>query len=174
MLVEKTELPGLIILRPNTYADHRGSFVETWREDSYKELGMSFVQDNQSRSKRGVLRGLHYQKQNPQGQLVWASEGEVFDVCVDIRKDSPTYGKWASFILSTDQFYQLYMPPGFAHGFCVLSEWATLHYKCTDYYRADDEGGIIWNDSELSINWPSEDLNISEKDLKLKQFNDIG
>ncbi len=173
MIIENTQLFGLLLIRPKVHSDSRGTFLESWRESTYKEMGLSFVQDNQSRSKRNVLRGLHYQKNIPQGQLIWLSEGEVYDVCVDIRKDSPTFGKWQSFILRADNPYQVYMPSGFAHGFCVLSDWATIQYKCTAYYSATDDSGIVWNDLELAIHWPVVSPLISTKDQQLKSFKEL-
>lgn len=173
MIIEKTLLSGLLLIRPKVYSDARGTFLENWRESTYKEMGLNFVQDNQSRSKHNVLRGLHYQKNFPQGQLIWLSEGEVYDVCVDIRKDSSTFGKWQSFMLSADNPYQVYMPPGFAHGFCVLSDWATIHYKCTAYYSSENDRGIVWNDAELAIDWPVLNPLISSKDQQLKSLKEL-
>lgn len=156
MRVRETDLPGVLVIEPRVFTDPRGTFVETWRADRYGEHGMPgpFVQDNQSRSGRNTLRGLHWQWRRPQGKLVRVVEGEVFDVAVDIRPDSPTFGRWTGLILSGENFLQCYVPPGFAHGFCVLSDSAQVEYKCTDYYDAGGEGGLIWNDPDLAIDWP--------------------
>ncbi len=154
--VSKAPIEGLYIIEPKVYGDSRGYFVETYnQEDMLKAgLGMVFVQDNQSKSRKGVLRGLHFQKQHPQGKLVRVLEGEVFDVAVDLRRDSETYGKWFGVILTADNNKQFYISEGFAHGFLVLSDSATFCYKCTDFYRPDDEGGLAWNDPEIGIDWP--------------------
>ena len=172
MEVIKEPLPGLLVIKPKVFKDERGFFLETWQRERYKEIGIEeeFVQDNWSRSTKGVLRGLHFQKEYPQGKLVSVRSGKVFDVAVDIRKDSPTFGEWYGEELSDENHLQMYVPPGFAHGFCVLSESADFVYKCTEYYNPNDESGIKWNDPELSINWPIDRPDISLKDQKLDPF----
>ena len=169
MEVEKTPIEGVLLLKPKVFGDERGYFVETWQKERYEEIGINlpFVQDNHSMSTKGILRGLHYQKKHPQGKLVMVSYGEVFDVAVDIRPNSPTFGKWYGAILSQKNQYQLWIPPGLAHGFLVLSDVAHFHYKCTDFYYPGDEGSIRWDDSTIGINWPiSEEPKLSEKDNK--------
>jgi len=149
-------LPEVIVVEPDVHRDDRGFFLETWREERYREAGIAgpFVQDNHSRSARGTLRGLHAQVRRPQGKLVRAVRGEIFDVAVDIRPDSSTFGRWAGATLTEENFHQLWVPPGFAHGFCVLSESAEVEYKCTDVYVREDEIAIAWNDPEIGILWP--------------------
>lgn len=149
-------IEGLAVIEPKVFGDKRGYFVETYNEKDMKEAGfdVTFVQDNQSSSTKGVLRGLHFQKQYPQGKLVRVMKGRVFDVAVDLREKSATYGKWFGVELSEDNFKQFYIPEGFAHGFLVLSESAVFCYKCTDFYHPGDEGGIAWNDPEIGIDWP--------------------
>lgn len=164
-------MEGLYVIEPTVFYDERGYFVETYNQKDFQEAGldMVFVQDNQSMSARGVLRGLHYQKQHPQGKLVRAIRGTVFDVAVDLRAGSATYGKWFGVELSAENKKQFYIPQGFAHGFLVLSDEAEFAYKCTDFYHPGDEGGLIWNDSDIGIAWPiGEDMEliISEKDKK--------
>jgi len=175
MEVIQEPLQGLLIIKPNVFNDGRGFFLETWQKERYKEVGIkeNFVQDNWSRSAKGVLRGLHFQKKHPQGKLVSVRTGEVFDVAVDIRRDSPTFGKWHGEVLSDKNHLQMYVPPGFAHGFCVLSEMADFSYKCTDYYNPPDEGGIVWNDYEIGIDWPVLSPLVSEKDASLPGFHSI-
>ena len=179
ILVEKTFIEGLCIIKPAVFGDNRGYFMETYNKKDYIEagLGMEFVQDNQSKSRRGVLRGLHFQKTHSQGKLVSVLQGEVFDVAVDLRKGSQTYGRWHGLVLSGDYKSQFYVPPGFAHGFVVLSEEAVFSYKCTDYYYPEDEGGIIWNDPDIGIEWPLdgiENVMLSDKDKKLKTLKETG
>lgn len=149
-------IEGLCVIEPTVFGDSRGYFVETYNKKDMEEVGlcMDFVQDNQSCSTKGVLRGLHFQKQYPQGKLVRVTKGEVFDVAVDLRENSKTYGKWYGVTLSEDNFRQFYIPEGFAHGFLVLSEIAVFCYKCTDFYHPNDEGGLAWNDPEIGIDWP--------------------
>ena len=164
-------IEGLYVIEPTVFKDERGYFVETYNQNDFKEAGldMVFVQDNQSMSVRGVLRGLHFQKQFPQGKLVRAVRGSVFDVAVDLRKDSPTYGQWHGEILSEENKKQFFVPKNFAHGFLVLSEYAEFCYKCTDFYHPGDEGGIIYNDPAIGIQWPipeGMELIFSEKDTK--------
>lgn len=154
--VTKAPIEGLYIIEPTVHGDSRGYFMETYNQKNMEEAGleMVFVQDNQSMSKKGVLRGLHFQKQYPQGKLVRVFEGSVFDVAVDLRKDSPTYGQWYGEILSAENKKQFYISEGFAHGFLVLSDTATFCYKCTDFYHPGDEGGLAWNDPTIGIKWP--------------------
>lgn len=175
MNVIKTKLEGAVIIEPKVFGDHRGFFMETYQKDRYQEAGipLEFVQDNHSRSSKEVLRGLHFQKTKPQGKLVRVIRGEVFDVAVDIRKDSPTYGQWEGVILSEENKRQFYVPPGFAHGFVVLSETADFEYKCTDYYDPSDEGSLLWNDPDLAILWPVEEPQLSEKDSNAPSFKDF-
>ena len=173
-----TPIEGLYIIEPTVFGDSRGYFMETYnyREFSEAGLGMVFVQDNQSKSKKGVLRGLHFQKNNPQGKLVRVIRGEVFDVAVDLRPQSSTFGKWYGLILSEENKRQFYIPEGFAHGFLVLSDEAEFAYKCTDYYNPQDEGGVIWNDSQIGIDWPTylvEKLILSEKDRRWGTFQEL-
>ncbi len=155
MKIIETSIPDILILEPTVHGDDRGYFMETFRESWFAEHGINarFVQDNQSRSVQGTLRGLHYQLKQPQGKLVRVVSGEVFDVAVDMRKDSEHFGKWASGILSAENKRQLWVPPGFAHGFYVLSESAELYYKCTDYYCPEHEHSLLWNDAEVGIEW---------------------
>ena len=163
----ETPIKGVYEIEVKKYGDNRGYFMETYKESDFKQAGLSynFIQDNQSKSKKGVLRGLHFQKAYPQAKLVRCIEGEVFDVCVDLRKNSPTYGKWHGVVLSAEKGNQFLIPRGFAHGFLVLSETATFCYKCDGLYHPEDEGGIMWNDPEIGIVWPfTDDVLLSEKD----------
>ena len=175
MNVVETQLPGVLIIEPKVFGDHRGFFKETFQIERYQEAGidLSFVQDNHSRSQRGVLRGLHWQKTRPQGKLVSCSLGAVFDVAVDVDQNSPTFGTYVGVELSAENHRQLWIPPGYAHGFCVLSETADFQYKCTDLFFPEDEGGLIWNDLEVSIEWPVESPKLSEKDLSLPTLDEI-
>lgn len=164
-------IEGLYVIEPTVFKDQRGYFVETYNQNDFREAGldMVFVQDNQSMSVRGVLRGLHFQKQHPQGKLVRAVRGTVFDVAVDLRSGSATFGRWSGVELSAENKKQFYIPEGFAHGFLVLSHEAEFAYKCTDFYRPGDEGGLLWSDPEIGVEWPVEkgmELIISEKDKK--------
>ncbi|OLR60196.1 dTDP-4-dehydrorhamnose 3,5-epimerase [Anaerostipes sp. 494a] len=175
--VTPCEIEGLYVIEPTVFKDERGYFVETYNQNDMKEAGldMVFVQDNQSMSTRGVLRGLHFQKQYPQGKLVRVVRGKVFDVAVDLRSDSETYGKWFGVELSAENMKQFYIPEGFAHGFLVLSDEAEFCYKCTDFYHPGDEGGLLWSDEEIGVDWPLEegvDLIISEKDQKWKGLSE--
>ncbi|MFH5886164.1 dTDP-4-dehydrorhamnose 3,5-epimerase [Halalkalibaculum sp. DA3122] len=172
MKILEEPFPGLLVIQPDVYKDERGFFLETWQQERYREIGIKedFVQDNWSRSTKGVLRGLHFQKEHPQGKLVSVRRGKVFDVAVDIRPKSDTFGEWYGNELSDQNHLQMYIPPGFAHGFCVLSEVADFNYKCTDYYHPDDEGGIVWDDQILNIHWPVNDPIITDKDLELGSF----
>jgi dTDP-4-dehydrorhamnose 3,5-epimerase len=171
----ETKIKGVYIIEPKVFGDHRGYFMETYNYEDFKKAGldMIFVQDNQSKSKKGVLRGLHYQKPNPQGKLVRVISGEVFDVAVDLREGSPTYGNWEGVILNSENKKQFYVPAGFAHGFVVLSEEAEFVYKCTEFYHPENEGSILWNDPEIGIEWPVNDINsvlLSEKDKNAQTF----
>ena len=175
--VTPCDIEGLYVIEPTVFKDERGYFVETYNQNDMKEAGldMVFVQDNQSMSTRGVLRGLHFQKQFPQGKLARVVRGKVFDVAVDLRSDSKTYGKWFGVELSAENMKQFYIPEGFAHGFLVLSDEAEFCYKCTDFYHPGDEGGLAWNDPEIGVEWQLEegvDLIISEKDQKWKGLKD--
>ncbi len=166
MRFRETEIKDVILVEPDIFPDERGYFCETYHEPRYVEggIGLHFVQDNESQSHRGVLRGLHYQLNRPQGKLVRVIRGEIFDVAVDIRRGSPNFGKWVGTNLSGENKLQLYIPPGFAHGYCVLSETAVFAYKCTDIYVHEDERGIRYDDPELGIDWPIREPIISEKD----------
>ena len=166
MNVIETELPGVLIFEPRVFGDERGFFMESYNAGRYGEAGLpeSFVQDNLSFSRRGVLRGLHFQNPQPQGKLVSVLQGEVFDVAVDIRVGSPTFGRWAGVTLSAENKRQFYVPPDFAHGFVVTSDVALFFYKCTDYYAPASEGSVLWNDPEIGIQWPIEAPTLSEKD----------
>ena len=176
---KKLEIEGLWEIQPKIFGDSRGYFFESYSEKDFFQAGLSmrFVQDNQSRSSKYVLRGLHFQKNHPQGKLVRALEGKVFDVAVDIRLGSPTFGKHHGLILDSEKQNMFYIPEGFAHGFCVLSDTATFAYKCTDFYHPEDEGGIMWNDSVIGIDWESvlpgiaENALLSEKDKNHPAFS---
>lgn len=172
----KTEIEGVYIIEPKVFGDNRGYFMETYNEKDFKTNGLNynFVQDNQSKSKAGVLRGLHFQKTYPQAKLVRVLEGEVYDVAVDLRKNSPTYGKYVGVVLSEENKRMFMIPRGFAHGFVVLSESATFTYKCDELYHPEDEGGIMWNDPDIGIEWPykGEPL-LSEKDKKHSSLKDF-
>tara|TARA_B100000029_G_scaffold511360_1_gene605216 strand:+ start:534 stop:1085 length:552 start_codon:yes stop_codon:yes gene_type:complete len=173
--VKTTKIPGVLLIRPDIYSDRRGFFTETFSNKIYNEAGIDyeFVQDNLSHSRKNVIRGLHYQIKKPQGKLVRVTRGRVFDVALDIRLNSPTFGKHFSTIIDDVDFCQLFLPPGIAHGFCVLSNSADFQYKCTDYYLEGDEGGVLWNDSDLKINWPTENPIISDQDQIFKKLLDI-
>lgn len=167
MKVIETELPGVVIIEPKVFGDHRGFFLETFSAERYREeagISLPFVQDNLSRSQRGVLRGLHFQKTKPQGKLVSVTRGAVYDVAVDINPSSATFGQYVGVELSEDNHRQLYVPPGYAHGFCVLSDVADFSYKCTDYYHPEDEGGIAWDCPKVAIDWPIAEPQLSDKD----------
>jgi len=167
----KTEIEGVLIIEPKVFGDERGYFMETYNKADFANIGISceFVQDNQSMSRKGVLRGLHFQKTYPQAKLVRVTKGEVFDVAVDIRPDSPTYGKYVGVVLTAEKKNLFFIPKGFAHGFLVLSEIAEFTYKCDEYYHPEDEGGIAWNDPSISIVWPELDCEVclSDKDFIL-------
>jgi len=166
MRVTETSLPGVLLIEPVVHRDGRGFFVETYHADRYREHGLAapFVQDNHSRSIQGTLRGLHLQVQRPQGKLIHVIEGEIFDVAVDVRRGSPAFGQWVAVNLSADNFRQVYVPPGFAHGFCVISPIAQVEYKCTEVYDPASEIGIAWNDSAIAINWPTREPRLSARD----------
>lgn len=175
----KTEIEDLYVIEPTVYGDHRGYFMETYNQKEFGEasLDMFFVQDNESRSKKGVLRGLHFQKTNPQGKLVRVIEGEVFDVVVDLRKSSETFGQWYGVLLTAENKKQFYIPEGFAHGFVVKSETATFVYKCTKLYDPTDEGGLMWNDPAIGIDWQipeGMEILLSDKDKKNPMLKDLG
>ena len=175
MRILNTDLAGVLLVDPDVFRDGRGYFLETFHERKYREAGIphSFVQDNQSRSIRGTLRGLHAQIRKSQGKLVRTLQGEIFDVAVDIRPGSPTFGKWTGAKLSGDDFRQMFIPPGFAHGFCVLSETAEVVYKCTDFYDRSDEIGLRWDDPGVGIAWPIRDPLLSEKDAALPTLSEL-
>lgn len=175
MEISNTKLPGVLLIKPKLFRDNRGHFLETFHSQRYAgdAFPEGFVQDNVSFSTKNVLRGLHYQLGKPQGKLVMALQGEIFDVAVDIRVGSPTFGNWEGFILSSDDYRQLYIPEGFAHGFCVKSHTATVLYKCTELYTPSEERGIRWDDRSLSIDWPVSDLILSDKDRAYPTLNEI-
>jgi len=176
MNIIETPLPGVIILEPKVFGDQRGFFMETWSRERYCQAGINgeFVQDNMSCSTRGTLRGLHFQHPQGQGKLVQALAGAIFDVVVDIRVNSPSFGQWFGTELNAETRKQLYIPPGFAHGFCVLSETALFSYKCTDYYSPQNEGGIQWNDPDIGIDWPLEGQPIlSDRDQQHCSLSDV-
>ncbi|MDR0913106.1 MAG: dTDP-4-dehydrorhamnose 3,5-epimerase [Methanobrevibacter sp.] len=172
----KSDIEDVFIIEPTCFGDERGYFMETYQQEEFAKVGINldFVQDNQSKSHKGVLRGLHFQYTQPQGKLVRVIKGEVFDVAVDLRKNSDTYCKYEGVILSDENKKMFYIPPGFAHGFLVLSDEAEFTYKCTDFYNADDEGGIIYNDKEIAIEWPKIDCEIiiSDKDKNYKSLSE--
>jgi dTDP-4-dehydrorhamnose 3,5-epimerase len=168
-------LPDVKLVVPDVFGDARGFFQEAYHAERYREIGVTarFVQDNWSRSTRGTLRGLHYQVRHPQAKLVWVVRGEIFDVAVDIRRGSPTFGQYVSAVLSDENHHQLFIPEGFAHGFCVLSESADFFYKCTDFYRPDDERGVLWSDPALAIPWPCQDPVLSSRDRGLRPLAEV-
>ncbi len=174
MEFQRTSIPEVILITPRVFGDQRGFFQETYHREKFREGGIetAFVQDNHSRSTKGVLRGLHYQVRQPQGKLVRVLRGEIWDVAVDLRRSSPTFGKWVGVKLDDRTFQQLYVPPGFAHGFCVTSESADVAYKCTDLYLPEAERSLLWNDPALGIEWPVESPILSEKDQQGKLLAD--
>ena len=177
MEFEPTDIPDVVLIKPKVFGDHRGFFMETWHEKVFAEAGIDqrFVQDNHSKSSQGILRGLHYQIQQPQGKLVRVVSGEVYDVAVDIRQGSPTFGKWVGEFLSEENKNMLWVPPGFAHGFYVVSDYAEFVYKCTELYAPEHERAIRWNDPELAVNWPLLDghaPSLSSKDEKASFLKD--
>jgi dTDP-4-dehydrorhamnose 3,5-epimerase len=173
----ETPIKDLLVIEPKVFGDNRGYFLETYNQNDFAEAGLNlkFVQDNESRSGKGTLRGMHFQINHPQGKLVRAQSGEVFDVAVDIRKGSQTFGKWYGIHLSGENKKMLYVPEGFAHGFLVLSDYAVFVYKCTDFYHPEDEGAIIWNDETVNINWPLTDSGVllSAKDSAAQTFGEF-
>ncbi len=178
MNVIETALPGVLIIEPKVFGDARGFFLETFHKQRYEDAGipgdgLAFVQDNHSRSAKGVLRGLHFQLENPQGKLVSAGTGRVFDVAADVNPDSPTYRQWAGVELSEENHRQLWIPPGYAHGFCVLSNMADFQYKCTALYHPESDSGVAWDDPELDIQWPIAAPLLSEKDRQLPRLSEI-
>ena len=175
MKLTETELDGVLIIEPSVYEDARGFFLETYHQNRYRELGIhsDFVQDNMSFSKKRTLRGLHFQHPQDQAKLVQVAKGTVFDVVVDVRRGSPTFGKWAGAYLSDEKMRQIFIPEGFAHGFCVISEYAVFIYKCSNFYARECEGGVLWSDPDLNIQWPVEDALVSEKDMKLPCLKDL-
>ncbi len=176
MKISETAIPDVLLVEPDVFGDHRGFFLETWNRERYLEAGFpdaNFVQDNHSRSCKNVLRGLHFQLKHPQGKLVQVARGAVFDVAVDIRVGSPHFGKWVGYELNDENHRQLWVPPGFAHGFCVLSDTVDFIYKCTDLYRPDDEGGVLWSDPEIGIDWHADAPLLSEKDDRYSLLSQI-
>ena len=175
MKVISTPLKGVLLIEPSVFEDKRGFFMETYQQKKYMDSGIEpvFVQDNLSFSVRGTLRGLHYQLPHAQAKLVQVIKGEIFDVTVDIRRDSPTFGKWTGVHLSGENRRQLYIPEGFAHGFCVLSETAIFMYKCSDFYSPDSERGILWSDPDIGVDWPVENPVLSEKDRNYDYLKDV-
>ena len=175
MNILPTSLKGLLIIEPNVFEDKRGYFLETYHYERFQSAGLdaNFVQDNLSFSKQGTLRGLHFQVTKPQTKLVQAVTGDIFDVAVDIRPESPTFGKWSGVLLSEENNRQLFIPGGFAHGFCVLSESAHVAYKCSDYYNPEDEGGILWSDPTIAIDWPVKEPTLSVKDQQYPFLTDL-
>ena len=174
MKIEKLAIPDVLLITPDVFGDERGFFLESYHEAKFREAGITerFVQDNHSKSSKGVLRGLHFQNPpQPQGKLVRVSAGEVFDVAVDLRKASETYGQWVAYPLISSTFQMLYIPPGFAHGFQVLSETAEFLYKCTALYQPSLEGGLMWNDPDLAIDWPIKNPVLSAKDTQYQPFS---
>lgn len=172
---EPTSIPDVILIKPRVFTDERGFFAEFYRSSEFMQAGIGeeFVQDNISRSVKGILRGLHYQIERQQAKLVFCPHGKIFDVAVDLRRGSPTYGYYASAELSSDNLHMLYIPEGFAHGFCVLSDEAFFTYKCSNYYYPEGERGIRWDDPEIAINWPLDEPTLSEKDQKLPKLEDM-
>jgi dTDP-4-dehydrorhamnose 3,5-epimerase len=175
MKIISTSIPDVIVFEPQVFSDSRGHFLETYQEQKYCDAGIPkpFVQDNQSFSIAKVLRGLHFQLHHPQGKLVRVTRGEVFDVAVDLRRKSATFGQWHGEVLSAENHRQMYIPENFAHGFCVLSDSAEFLYKCTDFYHPGDEVGLIWNDAKIGVQWPIQDPLLSEKDAKLPTLAEV-
>ena len=176
MQIKKTSIDDVLVFEPTVHGDHRGFFMETWRDEWFAKVspGLQFVQDNHSKSVRGTLRGLHYQIRQTQGKFIRVVQGEIFDAVVDMRKGSATFGQWTGVILSADNKKSLWVPPGFAHGFYVLSDTAEITYKCTEYYAAEYERSLLWNDPDIGIDWPLLDkvVIISDKDSQASQFKD--
>ncbi|MFV2065877.1 MAG: dTDP-4-dehydrorhamnose 3,5-epimerase [Pirellulales bacterium] len=174
MQVRPTDVAGVVVIEPQVHADHRGFFLETYQKQRYRAAGIhgDFVQDNHSKSRRNTLRGLHYQLPRPQGKLLWVVYGEVYDVVVDLRQDSPTFGRWTGVTLSASNRHQVFAPPGMAHGFCVLSDVAEVVYKCTEYYHPEQEHVLRWDDEELAIEWPTQTPIVSDRDGNGLAFRD--
>jgi len=176
MNIIQTKLPGVVIIEPSVFGDHRGFFIETFREDAFEHItgpDLKFVQDNHSHSERGVLRGLHTQTRKPQGKLLRVVRGEIFDVAVDINPQSETFGQWVGVTLSEENKKLFYIPPGYAHGFQVVSEVCDVLYKCTNYYDPDHESGLLWNDPDVGIEWPLVEAKLSDKDKVLPSLEQI-
>ena len=175
MKITRTSIPDVLTFEPIIHHDSRGYFMETFRKSHFDSYGLniSFVQDNQSLSKKGTLRGLHYQLKHPQGKLARVLQGEIFDVAVDLRRGSSYFGRWVGEILSADNRKQLWIPPGFAHGFCVLSDSADLHYKASGKYDPDDEGGLNWRDPQVGIAWPDSDFHVKQRDKNFPFLEEI-
>lgn len=175
MKFSETSLPGVLVIEPRVFGDSRGFFYESYNEKTFRDAGIDrrFVQSNVSRSSRGVLRGLHYQWPNSQGKLVSVLEGEVYDVAVDIRRGSPTFGQWAAAMLTADNHRHFWIPEGFAHGFCVVSEFATFAYQCTDLYSPTADGSVRWDDPAIGIDWPVSDPLLSDKDARAPLLADV-
>ena len=175
MIIKTTSLLGLLVIEPKCFQDERGFFLETYQSERYHEAGIidAFVQDNQSRSRKGVLRGMHFQVNRPQAQIVTVMRGRIFDVGVDLRAGSPTFGRWYGVELHDEGQRQIYMAPGFAHGFCVLSDWADLHYKVSRNYDANDEGGLHWNDVDVGIEWPIDNPAVTARDESYPKLKEL-
>ena len=175
MRVLETALPGVVVIEPVVFRDNRGFFLETYHERRYREAGIAatFVQDNHSRSSRRTVRGMHFQVRKPQGKLVRVLHGEVFDVAVDVRRGSPTFGRWVGVTLSAENFRQIYVPPGFAHGFCITSDVGEVEYKCTQLYDPEDELGVAWDDPQIGIDWPEKDPVLSAKDKAAPRLSEL-
>ena len=176
MKVTALAIPEVLVIEPTVHRDARGFFMEYFQKQRYAEAGMAlpFVQDNHSRSSKNILRGLHHQTAHPQGKLVRCTEGEIYDVAVDIRRGSPSFGQWVSVTLTADNFKQIYVPPNFAHGFCVVSETAQVEYKTTDFYDPSSEVTLLWNDPAVGIEWPVDDPRLSGKDAQGKTLEELG
>ncbi len=172
-----TDIAGVIFFKRPVYSDERGMFSETWRDQDYRDAGIkeNFVQDNISSSSKNVLRGLHYQISQPQGHLITIISGKIFDVGVDLRNKSPTFGQWTGLelVAKNNMYNQAYFPPGIAHGFCTLSDTTTIHYKCTNVYNADDEGGVLWDDQTINISWPIKNPTLTKRDMELPVLGSI-
>jgi len=175
MKIIETALPGVLRIEPRIFHDQRGVFYETWQANRYQKSDIPgpFVQSNFARSQGGVVRGLHYQLKHPQGKLIWVTRGHIFDVVVDVRVGSLTFSQWIGEVLSDDNYVQLYIPPGFAHGYGVMSEVADVHYLCTDFYEPNDEYGIRWNDHTVNVDWPIASPTVSDKDKALPGLSDV-
>jgi dTDP-4-dehydrorhamnose 3,5-epimerase len=175
MKIKTTKFDGLVLIEPDVFGDHRGFFIETYQTSRYRDAGIQidFIQDNVSFSVGRTLRGLHFQNPNPQAKLVQVLKGEIFDVAVDIRYGSPTFGQWEGILLSAENHHQIYIPEGFAHGFCVLSDGALFSYKCSDIYVPESEGGICWNDPDINIEWPVENPILSDRDQTYPRLKDM-